>query len=168
MKGAGYMDESLRTDDFITTTIDKYSDMLIRVCFSYMKNMNDAEDIAQDVFVKLMEKKPSFEDDNHEKAWLIRVAINLSKNRLKTAWFRKTLPLDEISYNFTPKENSVMGAVLKLPAKYGGIILLYYFEEYNIAEIAAILGHKESTIGSQLHRARKLLKLSLREDFDDA
>ena len=95
------MEESLRTDDFISSTINKYSDMLIRMCFSYMKNLNDAEDIAQDVFVKLMEKKPCI-------------------------------------------------------------------EEYSIAEIAAILGHKESTIGSQLHRARKLLKSSLREDFDDA
>lgn len=166
MKGVGCMGESLRTDDFITRAIEKYSDMLIRVCFSYMKNMIDAEDIAQDVFVKLMEKKPYYENENHEKAWLIRVAINLSKNRLKTAWFRKTLPLEEISYNFTPKENEVMSAVLKLPSKYRGIILLYYFEEYSIAEIGGILGQKESTIGSQLHRARKLLKSNLREDFD--
>ncbi len=161
------MNESLRTNDFVSRTIEKYSDMLIRICFSYMKSMNDAEDLAQEVFIKLMEKRPVFENENHEKAWLIRVAINLSKNRLKTAWFRKTLPLDEISYSFTPNENSVMSAVLKLPAKYRGIILLYYFEEYTIAEIAGLLGHKESTIGSQLHRARKLLKSSLREDFDN-
>jgi RNA polymerase sigma-70 factor, ECF subfamily len=167
VKGVDHMEESLRTDDFIIEVIEKYSDTLLRVCFSYMKNMNDAEDLTQDVFIKLMEKKPSFQSGEHEKAWLIRVAINLCKNRLKTAWFRKTLPLDEIAYNFTPKENTVVNAVLKLPAKFRGIILLYYFEGYNIAEIAGILGQKESTIGSHLHRARKLLKTNLKEDFDD-
>jgi RNA polymerase sigma-70 factor (ECF subfamily) len=130
-----------------------------------MKNMNDAEDLAQEVFIKLMEKKPSFEDSEHEKAWIIRVAINMSKNRLKTAWFRKTEPLDEVTYSFTPKESTVMSAVLELPAKYKGVILLYYFEGYSIGEIAGILGEKESTVGSQLSRARKLLKSNLGEDF---
>lgn len=161
------MDESLRTDGFIKGIVEKYSDTLIRVCFSYMKNMNDAEDLAQEVFIKFMEKKPSFEDCQHEKAWLIRVAINMSKNRLKTAWFRKTVPLHELTYDFTPKESTVMNAVLELPSKYKGVILLYYFEGYSIAEIAGILGEKESTIGSQLSRARKLLKSSLGEDFEN-
>jgi len=161
------MDESLRTDGFIKRIVEKYSDTLIRVCFSYMKNMNDAEDLAQEVFIKFMEKKPSFEDNEHEKAWLIRVAINMSKNRLKTAWFRKTVPLDELTYDFTPKESTVMNAVLELPSKYKGVILLYYFEGYSIAEIAGIFGEKESTIGSQLSRARKLLKSSLGEDFEN-
>lgn len=161
------MGAALPIDDLITNAIDKYSDLLIRVSFTYMRNISDAEDVAQEVFLRLIEKRPIFLSDEHEKAWLIRVAINLSKNRLKTAWFRKTLPLDEISYNFSPKENTVMKAVLELPSKFRGVILLFYFVGYSISEIAGILEHKESTIGSQLHRARKLLKSKLKEDFDD-
>lgn len=161
------MGESLRTDDFIIRVIEKHTDTIIRICFSYMKNINDAEDLTQEVFVKLMEKGPLFESDEHEKAWIIRVAINLCKNRLKTAWFRKTVSLDEVNFNFTSKENEVLSAVHKLPEKYRVVILLYYFEGYSISEIASILGERESTIGSKLFRARKLLKASLKEDFDN-
>lgn len=163
------MAESLRTTDFnfITEAIGKYSDTLIRISYSYMRNMSDAEDMTQDAFLQLIRKKPSFENDSHEKAWLIRVTINLCKNRLKTAWFRKTLPLCEVGFDFTEKESEVMSAVLELPAKYRNIIHLFYFEEYRINEIAAILGQKESTIGSQLHRARRLLKPKLKEGFGD-
>jgi RNA polymerase sigma-70 factor (ECF subfamily) len=147
--------------------IDRHADILIRICFTYMKNMSDAEDLAQDTFLKVIEKKPVFENFEHEKAWLIRVAINLCKNRLRTVWFKRTSPLDENACNFTQEESEVMGAVLELPAKYRSIILLFYFEEYSIKEIAGILRKNESTIGSQLHRARKLLKSKLMEDFDD-
>lgn len=159
------MDDRSQKDNHITAIIEKYSDTLIRVCFTYMKNMSDAEDITQDVLIKLIEKKPVFESNDHEKAWLIRVAINLSKNRLRTAWFRKTQPLKEEVYDFTPEESEVMESVLELPIKYRSIILLFYFEGYKIQEIASILGEKESTIGSQLHRARQLLKSKLKEDF---
>ncbi|HEY5584136.1 MAG TPA: sigma-70 family RNA polymerase sigma factor [Ruminiclostridium sp.] len=163
------MTESLRTTDsnFIMEAIEKYSDTLIRISYSYMRNMSDAEDMTQDAFLQLIKKKPSFENDLHEKAWLIRVTINLCKNRLKTAWFRKTLPLGEARFDFTEKESEVMSAVFELPTKYRNIIHLFYFEEYRISEIATILGQKESTIGSQLHRARKMLKPKLKEDFDD-
>lgn len=136
------MNEALYAKEHIIRVVEKYSDTLIRISFSYMKNMSDAEDLVQDVFLKLMQKKPSFENDEHEKAWLIRVTINLCKNRLKTTWFRKTVPLNEHIFNFTPKENEVMSAVLELPAKFRSITLLFYFEEYSIADIAAILGKK--------------------------
>lgn len=161
------MNESLRTDDLVIEAIDKYSETLVRVSYTYLKNIADAEDVVQDVFLKLVEKKPSFESSQHEKAWLIRVAINLCKNKLKTAWFRKTCPLDENTFHLTPTESDVMSAVMELPAKYRSIILLFYYEEYSIAEISHILGQKDSTVGSQLHRARKMLKSRLKEDFDD-
>ena len=75
--------------------------------------------------------------------------------------------MHELNYNFTPKENEVVSAVHKLQDKYRVVILLYYFEGYSISEIASILGQGESTIGSKLYRARKLLKVSLKEDFDN-
>jgi len=119
--------------------VERHSDLLLRVAFTYMKNMSDAEDIVQEVFLKLVRNYPPFENDEHEKAWLIRVAINLSKNRLKSAWFRKTEPIYDSSLSFSDEEKFVMDAVLELPAKYRSVILLYYHEGYSIREISGIL-----------------------------
>ena len=160
------MDESLRTNDSIMDTVRMYADILVRLSFTYVKNKQDAEDIAHDVFIKLIEKKPIFESEDHRKAWLFRVAINLIKNRLKTSWFRKTQSLDDNITLLTPEENDVLSTVQQLPIKYRSVIHLFYIEGYNISEIAIMLSHKESTVGSQLHRARKMLKSKLEEDFD--
>ncbi len=149
-------------------TVTRYADMLVRVCFSYLKNLHEAEDTAQDTFLKLVEKQPVFETEEHEKAWLLRVAINLSKNRLKTSWLKKSESLYEKDIPFTPEESSVMNAVYQLPAKYRCVIHLYYIEGYNISEIGSLLRRNEATVASQLYRARNLLKQKLKEDFDDA
>jgi len=159
--------EALHTNDYLQRVVDKYSDMLFRITLLHLKNKSDAEDAAQDVFFKLVEKEHIFESDEHEKAWLIRVAINVCKDRLKSAWFRKTVVFEENLYNTTPEKKEVLSSVLELPVKYRSIVLLFYYENYSIAEIARIIGKKEATIGSQLHRARKLLKIKLEEDFDN-
>ena len=130
-----------------------------------MKNKSDAEDITQDVFLKLLEKPKVFENKEHEKAWLIRVTINLCKDRLKMSWFRKTVRLEENHYSTTQENSEILSAVMELPIKYRSIILLFYYENYAIADIAKIIGTKEGTVGSQLHRARRLLKTKLKEDF---
>lgn len=166
MKGGVLMDESLRTNDSVIDAAKKYADILIKVSFTYVKNRQDAEDIAHDVFLKLMIKRPIFGNEDHRKAWLIRVAINLSKNRLKTSWFRKTTSLDDNIPLLTIEENDVLNAVQQLPVKYRSIIHLFYIEGYSISEVAAMLGRKGSTVGSQLHRARIMLKSKLEEDFD--
>ena len=142
------MDESLRTSDSVLDAAKKYADMLVRVSFTYVKNRQDAEDIAHDVFLKLIEKMPVFENEDHQKAWLLRVAINLSKNHLKTSWFRKTTSLDYNISLLTHDENDVLSAVQQLPVKYRSAIHLFYIEGYSISEVAAMLGRKESTVGS--------------------
>lgn len=161
------MNELLRTDDYFQCLVEKYSDMLIRIAYTYMKNSGEAEDTVQNVFLKYLEKKPAFEGEEHEKAWLIRVCVNLCKNSLKSFWFRKTTGLNDNLYGFNTEEYEVMDAVMRLPVKYRGIILLFYFEDYSIAQIAKIMQQSESTIGSQLYRARQLLKPMLKEDIDD-
>src|SRR5690606_27628805 len=112
----------------VEETVDKYSDLLLRVAFTYMKNISDAEDMVQEVFLKLVKDYPTFDNDEHEKAWLIRVTINLCKNRLKSAWFRKTEPIYDTTLSFSDEEKFVMDAVLELPSKYRTVILLYYHE----------------------------------------
>lgn len=160
------MNEFCGTENYIHYLIRKYSDMLIRISYSYMKNLSDAEDITQDVFIKLLEKKPSFESTEHEKAWLIRIAMNLSKDKLKSAYFKNTAPLEGDFIHVTKEDNEIIESVLRLPLKYRSIILLYYYEGYSISQVANILNLKESTVGSQLSRARKLLKPILKEDFE--
>ena len=160
------MNELYDKENYIHYLIEKYSDMLIRITYSYMKNLSDAEDITQDVFIKLLEKKPSFESEEHEKAWLIRVSINQSKDKLKSSYFRKTEPLKDNLVHITKEDNEIIQAVLNLPLKYRSIVLLYYYEGYSISEVANILSLKETTVGSQLSSARKKLKSILKEDFE--
>lgn len=149
----------------VAEIVEKYSDLLLRVAFTYMKNISDAEDMVQEVFLKLVKDYPSFENDEHKKAWLIRVTINLCKNRLKSAWFRKTEPIYDTTLSFSDEDKFVMNAVMELPTKYRSVILLYYREGYSIKEISNILDIRESTLSSQLQRARAQLKSKLKEDF---
>lgn len=155
------MNYSFGTDEYIYSIIDKYSKTLIKIAFTYMKNLADAEDIVQEVYISLMRRGSGFDSEEHEKAWLIRVTINHCKNRLKSAWYRKSVPLDEeISY-LPEEESEVLSAVLSLPAKYRSVIHLYYYENYSIQEISELLRKSSGTIGTWLSRGRKLLKTKL-------
>ncbi len=150
--------------------LDAYGDMVYRVAFSYTKNKMDAEDVAQDVFLKLLSARPSFESTAHEKAWLLRVTINLSKNRLKSFWHTKTGALsDTLPYQDCPDADSgVLQAVLSLPTMQRLAVYLFYYEDYSTAEIAPLIQKKEATVRSLLHRARAALKDQLKEDYDNA
>lgn len=149
-------------NDFIQYVVEKYSDMLLRIAYQNLKNQRDAEDVVQNVFIKLI-KQPAFQDEGHIKAWLIRVTINQCKDLNKTFWFRKVEPLKEQWVPFTNEEEGVLRELFKLPKDYRNVIYLYYFEGYKISEIAGILNKKENTISSQLTRAKKRLKNILLE-----
>lgn len=155
------MDQSLH-DDLISDTVEKYSDMVIRIAYQNLKNYADAEDVAQDAFIKLL-NPPSFVDDEHMKAWLIRITINLCKDLKKSAWYRKSTPLIEGSCNFTMEEQGVLNEIWRLPVHYRNVVYLYYYEKYTVHEIAKILEIKDNTISSWLTRARKKLKNMLLE-----
>jgi RNA polymerase sigma-70 factor (ECF subfamily) len=160
------------TDEYISAVVEKYSDTLLRLCYTYVKNTADAEDITQDVFLSLIKREAPFESSEHEKAWLLRLAINKCKNHLKSGWIRHSTPLDETlsenipDDNFTG-ENSVLEAVMALPEKYRTPIHLFYYNELSIKEIAAAIGKKEATVGTLLSRGRKLLKDSMIGGFSD-
>ncbi len=160
------MEYSFGTDEYIQQILNKYSKMLIKLAFTYVKNTADAEDIVQDVFVSLIKKGSGFENEEHEKAWLIRVTINNCKNQLKSSWNKRTVPLsEEVSY--MPEEDSgVLVMVLKLPDKYRTVIHLHYYEDYSIKEIAEILRKNPATIGTWLARGRNLLKSQLIGGFE--
>lgn len=159
-------DVSLRTDEIISKDLEIYGNTLYRLAYSYMKNMHDAEDIVQEVFIQLLKNIDIFENNDHKKSWLICVTRNICKNKLKSSWFKKKEELIEMPYYDEYKDTTVLDAVMKLPVKYREIIFLYYYEGYKTAEISEITNQKESTVRSLLHRARNILKKSLKEEYD--
>ena len=146
------------TDEFINKVLEEYSNMVYRLALSQTKNTADAQDVYQEVFLRLISTNTTFESDEHLKAWLIKVTVNCSHKLFSTAWFRHTVPLEE-DIPFETKENSeIYYAVLNLPLKYRTVIHLYYYEGYTLEEIAKILSKNPATVRSQLARARNLLK----------
>ncbi len=144
------------------------ADMVYRIAFAYVKNAADAEDITQTAFLQLIRKAPRFENEEHEKAWLIRTTINLSKNLLKH-WWRKREDVDENTVPCADEtgRDEVLEAVLALPEKYRTVICLRYFEGYSGEEIAALVKRPSSTVRNRLRKARALLKEKLGGDPDD-
>ena len=125
-----------------------------------------AEDITQDVFVKFMQCDKEFSGDEHIKAWLLRVTINRCKSFFTSSWQKKTEGLsDDIVFN-TEEKSDVYYATLELPKKYRVVIHLFYYEDMSVADIAKYLGIKETTVKTQLHRGRELLKIKLKGEYD--
>lgn len=136
----------------------KHFNMLYRVCYSYLKNVTDTDDIVSDVFVKLIKTNPIFEDEEHEKRWLLRTAINQCKDFFKH-WWRKNANIDDYEHLGSPfKTDDLLQDVLKLPTKYKDVIYLHYYEGYSTREIAEILQKPPSSVRVYMHEARKLLQ----------
>ena len=120
--------------------------------------METAEDIFQEVFLRLSKKLPEFKSKQHEKAWLIRVTINCSKNWFSSAWNRKTVELEDYMHFETPERNDIYFEVMRLPKKDRTIIHLFYYEQFKLAEIAKLLNISEKNAKTRLYRARQKLK----------
>lgn len=152
----------------IINLIEKYSNMVYRIAVVRVKTKEEAEDIYQEVFLKLSDKMPKFKSEAHEKAWLIRVTINISNNYLKSAWKRKVVGLDEnVQAEESNDISNVYSEVSKLPEDYKIVIYLYYYEGYKVSEISNILEKKENTVKTWLSRARELLRQKLEGGFDN-
>ncbi|WP_024348163.1 RNA polymerase sigma factor [Lacrimispora indolis] len=144
-----------------------YGNNVLRLAYSYLHNMSDAEDVLQDTLIQFIKKQPRFETVNHEKAWVLRVAINISKNKITYNKIRKTDELsDTLAANETEDLSFVWDAVKLLPSKYREVVHLFYYEGYSTAQIASLLSKKEATVRSLLLRARIKLKEVLKEVYD--
>ena len=149
-------------DDDLTEALFKFGDTVRRICFFYLRNQADVEDAFQDVFLKLLQADVRFNDEEHLKAWLIRVSINKCKDICKSFWSKNVGPIEDIAQVMAGEEESeVLQAVIELPAKYKEVIYLFYYEGYTVVQMAKLLQQKENTIYSNLHRARQLLKKKL-------
>ena len=140
----------------------KYKDLLFRIAFTYVKNREDSEDVLQEAFYKLLYKAPEFENEEHEKRWLIRITVNMCKNHLGLYWNRNKTDLADIeAWQMTKEEIHVLDEVLSLPGKVKTVVYLHYFEGYKCSEIAEILSVKESAVKMRLKKGRELLKIEL-------
>lgn len=145
----------------VARLLEKHGDRVFRTAFMYLKNYQDAEDVLQMTFEKYLIAKPLFKNDEHEKAWFLRVAINISKNLVTSGWKRKVIYDDEQLRLFA--DEAVLKAVLALPKDLSVVIQLFYYEEYSVAQIADLLEISVGNVTTRLNRARKKLEKSLRE-----
>ena len=147
--------------------LDCYGNSILRLAYSYLHNLCDAEDVLQETLIKYLQNAPEFHNPAHEKAWLLRVAANVSKNKIEYNRIRET---DELNETLATEEDEdlsyVWTAVKELPEKYREVIHLFYYEGYPTAQIARILARKESSVRSDLRRGRERLKVILKERYD--
>jgi len=150
--------------------MDEYGNMVLRLAYMYMRNEHDAEDVFQDVFIKLYEHMDRIQSEEHMKAWLIRVTVNVCKNKLKSFVYRNMDVYEEWAHFSVDHDDhfEVMIAVTSLPTKYREVVHLFYYEGYQTKEIAELLKKRESTVRSLLARAREMLKNKLKGEYDFA
>ncbi len=142
-----------------------YSDAILRLSYTYLKNTDDAQDVCQTVFVKLLSHPREFDSPGHERAYVLRMAANACKDLLKSPWRKRKCSLEDCLEVPAPPvaDGSVLAAVNQLPAHYRVVIYLFYYEGYQAAEISRILGIPTATVHTRLARGREKLKPILEE-----
>lgn len=138
--------------------VNTYSDLILRLSYTYLHSAQDAEDICQTVFLKCLTSGQVFESRDHEKAWIIRTAVNACKDLLRSAHRQRTVGLELVAEPPAPE------AVMALPVKYRQVIYLYYYEGYSAREIGGLLGQSEASVNTYLSRGRSKLRALLKGD----
>lgn len=163
-KGDEYVEEKLFND-----TVLKYSDMVYRIAYSYCKNKEDAEDIYQNVFLKLLKTQKDFEQEDYKKRWLIRVTVNECHSLFLSPWRKHRKECENVEQlleeqeaaiyeESKERESEVLAMLNGLSKRYRTVLYLYFYEEYSVKEIAEILNKKESTIRTQIMRGKEQLR----------
>lgn len=147
--------------------LNEYGSGVLRLAYSYLHNMSDAEDVLQDTLIQFLKTAPALNGPEHEKAWLLRVAANVSKNRIA---YNRIRTADELNEELLAEEREdlsfVWEAVKDLPEKQRETVHLFYYEGYTTAEIGKMLGRREATVRSDLRRGRDRLRDVLKEGYD--
>ena len=159
----------MRSEQEVNRAIERHSDTVRRLCMIHLKNYADTEDIFQNVFLKYVLSSVSFENDEHEKAWFIRVTINACKDLLKNFFRSHTLSLDEMLEQpavLSSDYRDVWEAVFSLPEKYRDVVYLHYFEDYTAPQIGRVLGKNVNTIYTLLTRSKQMLREKLGSEYE--
>ena len=164
---------SLSASNDFEEVLALYNKMVYRLAFARTGNVQDAEDILQEVFLRYIKANKTYNDEEHRKAWLLRVTVNCSKTLVTSSWNRRrsdeetednSFVAEERQFERYDTENTVLEAVKSLPEKYRVVIHLFYYEELTVEQISRITGSGVSAVKTRLHRARNLLKEILREE----
>lgn len=155
--------QSCRPEDF-EALVKRHEHRLYRTALAIMGNSPDAEDIVQGAFLRAYEKAPKFETEEHERAWMIRVTVNLCHSRLRSPWKKRMEPLLASYPAAEPEQHELLESIQAMPPKYRTVIHLFYYESCSVKDISELTGQKEATIRSLLTRARQKLKSVLKED----
>ena len=143
----------------------RYAQMVYRMAYARTGSKTDEEDVVQEVFLRLVRARPSFRDEEHGKAWLLRVAANCTNDLFRLPWRKREEPLrPSMAAEEGPEPSGVLEAVLALPEKYRLVVHLYYYEELSTAEIGRIIGRSEGAVRSRLFRAKRMLRDLLGEE----
>ncbi len=159
------------TEPDINRIVREYGDSLYRMAFLYLNDVHLAQDAVQDTLLKLYTTKSPFQGGSSEKTWIMRILINTCKNYRRTNWWRRTDVLSAIEQvpinDPEPAGDELITHIMRLRPKYKEVILLYYYQELKIREIAKVLHCPESTVSVRLKRARESLKSMLKEEFSE-
>ena len=155
-----------RTSDNFSEKYSLYSDMVFRICMVFLGNKEDVEEAMQESFLRLVYKSPQFNDEEHEKAWLIRVTTNICKDMLRSVWHKRVVKMDYIENCYeNTSDIHIMEEIFNLPIKYKAVIYLFYFEDYSVKAISEILKITESAVKMRLKRGRDILKIELEGEY---
>lgn len=152
------------------SAVEKYQNMVYRISLHWFGNPHDAEDVVQETFLRLYRQERSFESDEHLRRWLMRTAVNLCKDTLKSPWRKRRVALEQIPDQPVfdrPEEGALYREVMELPVQYRTVLNLYYYEDLSTKEIAELLHLRQTAVTTRLSRARALLKDRLGEDWND-
>lgn len=145
----------------VESLFERYKDEVYRLALSFTRNPQEAEDVCQTVFLKLLESSVT---PGKERAWLMQVTVNRCRSLLRSSWWRKTAPLEECPMVWEPQRNGVLAALMALPPRYRVVLYLHYYECLGSAEIGKLLHISQSTVTTRLSRGRQLLKDALKEE----
>lgn len=152
-----------QTERSAETAVYRYGTMLFRICLVSLGNNADAEDAVQDTFLRYIQKAPAFESDEHEKAWLIRVAVNRCRDMIRSR--RPQVDIETVAgYGHTEESGEVIAALMTLPDKFRTVLTLHYVEGYKVNEIAKMTGKTPSAIKMRLQKGRALLEQAYRSE----
>lgn len=162
----GMLYPSERQADEIETAVHTYGNLLFRICLVMLGNESDAEDAVQETMINYLQKAPSFESAEHEKAWLITVATHKCRDMQRFRLRHPQIDIDSLQEHSCDKDSSgVIEALMALPEKYRIVLTLYYVEEYKVKDISAMIGKTPSAVKMRLQKGRKLLEEKYRKEF---
>ena len=157
---------SARPHDCIENIMQKYGNMLFRLCLITLGNASDAEDVVQETLIKYFQKAPIFQDEEHEKAWLIKVATNQCRDYLRFQKRHPMVDMDEIkAFTTDITDSGILDALMTLPDKFRVVLILYYVEGYRTEEIAKMIGKTKSAVKMRLQKGRRLLQEIYRREY---